>query len=274
MIYAGLLLDKKVAIDRTKAELLKELRAEYDKVGLKGNLEITDYRVSHSYGDSFDYTYTDKVDGRTLTFSDRLNVESENGGIEIIAEGDDFNESKYSFTAPNIVVKTGMWQQTYVVDKFDQMAQEFKKIEGDGFTFQSVNGSIKGILNIEDNTLVYEDLLAGQQEILNQFEQNKKENLPLAGFYTVDIPHYLQRHVLEINVNFGLLKKDLYDDDEHLQAMFFEKVKQLDYSQFWDGYYSVGFDKRDANGTTGSSISDIIILDIKDGKVQRTFSAY
>ena len=75
-------------------------------------------------------------------------------------------------------------------------------------------------------------------------------------------------------MNYELLVDDLYDDEkarDKYPGVFFQKLKKLDYSQFWDGYYIVGYDLRESSGSGIGGNSEVIVLDIRGGKLVRTF---
>ena len=77
-------------------------------------------------------------------------------------------------------------------------------------------------------------------------------------------------------MNYELLVDDLYDEKaiDKYPGVFFQKLKNLDYSHFWDGYYLVGYDLRERSGSGIDGNSEVIVLDIRGGKLVRTFSVF
>lgn len=78
--------------------------------------------------------------------------------------------------------------------------------------------------------------------------------------------------MLEIRIDFDWrMSEEEQDDLSGPRLDFSDRIKSLDFTCLWDGYYKVGFDRVSRSSRSGD-IQDIIVLDIRGGKLVRSFS--
>lgn len=260
-----------------QSDIEVELQENFARRGYKGEVTIQKFAHDFGLGDYFVYDYTEKVEGRKLTFTEHVDLQHQD-----YREG----ETIFNLFIPDDIAggidghikSEAMWQQVYVKKQLKKVERAFQKMEDDDLQLTGASGMMTFHLYQDDDQVKWEDVLAGKQEMLDGFIANQQQNLPVNGYYNVDVPNYLKRHILQISVDFELAIEDSsqfeLEDEEKYKSQFVEKVKALDYSGFWDGYYVVSFSLRDRSGSTSSAIWNAVVADIQDGKLVRTFDAW
>ena len=251
------------------------LTADFKSMGYKGKVTVKNYDRPAGYGETMDFSYEEKIDGRLLTFSDSVDYDPTTKQYEASRLSPVPEETETGLD--DSIQLEAMWQQPYVQKQFKKMKSVFKKLEDEELTLKEISGETMEVLHQDDGQITSEMLNAGQAELVQDFQKNRQKGLPLNGYYNVDVESYLQKHTLQLRVNYELLVDDLYDDEkarDKYPGVFFQKLKKLDYSQFWDGYYLVGYDLRERSGSGIDGNSEVIMLDIRGGKLVRTFSAF
>lgn len=257
-------------------DLEKQLQTDFKELGYQGKVSVIEYKEPWFLSPYLVYRYEEKVDGEVLHFEDVLDVDSDTNQIEVNSGTNWFSVEEIGMSIDMEMIKSAMWRQPDVKKKFKQIEKAYQVLETDNVTLKRVEGSLTGTIKGEDDELVWEDVLDGQRRLLAQFKTNQERNLPLNGYYNVDVKPYLMDHTLQIDVDFEILVEDLDDWELEEEKAFVEKwlkaVDQVDYSSFWDGYYNVSLSWRSKSGGRQSSIWDGIVLDIRDGKIYRKFS--
>ena len=251
------------------------LTADFKSMGYKGKVTVKNYDRPAGYGETMDFSYEEKIDGRLLTFSDSVDYDPTTKQYEASRLSPVPEETEKGLD--DSIQLEAMWQQPYVQKQFKKMKSVFKKLEDEELTLKEISGETMEVLHQDDNQITSEMLDAGQAGLVQDFQKNRQKGLPLNGYYNVDVESYLQKHTLQLRVNYELLVDDLYDDEkarDKYPGVFFQKLKKLDYSQFWDGYYLVGYDLRERSGSGIDGNSELIVLDIRGGKLVRTFSVF
>lgn len=260
-----------------RSELTSGLKREFKKLGYTGQVKVTGHRDNWFSDTTVSYSYREKVKGRWLEFKGLLeydgygtyvpyNVEEPVGFEGEELESDD--EIKY----------TAMWKQVRVEKKLNHVKQTFRKVEDKNLRVKEVGGFLTASLYKSDKETKWDDVLADQQEILATFEKNQRQKSPVNGYYDVDVQRYLKRHVLQIEINLELKIADLdefeLEDDFKYQRRFIKKLKSVNYSDFWDGYYVAYFSLRDRFGRISRFSWNGVVLDIQNGKLVRIFDVW
>lgn len=236
-----------------------KLQQAFLSQGYRGKVSIAKFGWDYASGDYFIYEYSEKINGKKETFTsyvafDEKDNESQDPFSKLIFK--DQLETGIDAT----IKREAMWRQGYVDKKLKEMSRFFSQHQGD-FVFKDLSGSFSWREGDKD----------AQQLLLSNVMRNQEEQSPINGYYAIDVPTYLSNHALEIRVDFIFESpKDYYDmEDEEksrIRQQFFDMVSHYDYREFWDGYYTVGFDWHSKDGWRGS-IEDIILLEIRQGKV-------
>lgn len=274
-ILAGCSLSSFSATEQSDIEI--ELQENFARQGYKGEVAIQKFDRDFNSGDYFIYDYTEKVEGKKLTFTEYVDFQY-----------DDYQEGETIFNLfkpdeidggiDGHIKSEAMWKQGYVKKQLKQVEKTFEKMEDESLQLTGAEGYQTFHLYQEDGKLKWEEVLAGQQEMLGVFRANQQQNLPVNGYYNVDVQTYLKKHVLQISVDFELEVEEIYkfeeEGEEEYKRQFVEKVKMVDYSRFWDGYYIVSFSLRDRAGSTSGAIWNSVVVDVQDGKLVRTFDSW
>ncbi|MFC3932580.1 hypothetical protein ACVR0S_01890 [Streptococcus dentapri] len=253
---------------REQQEILSVLRHEFRLAGYKGDVEILEYDKPLWISPNIHYRYKEKVDGQAMRFDGDLSWDEEERDLS--SSIPTFEEGSIDGAAQMVA----MWRQPEVKKKLQMMSTKFKKMETDDLSLERVDGEDISIHYTDDDKLDWSQVQEGRREIIADFKKNREADKPLNGYYNIDVPYYLEKRVLQVDIEFEWKVPSSYtsfDGADKLVKKFKKRVKMVDYSQFWDGYYRVNYYQRYSNGGTSSSLDTGLILEIKDGKLVRSF---
>lgn len=242
------------------------LAKDFKKLGYKGKLTVTKYEKTAGYGEDMTYQYEEEVDGQQLTFSATVDYDpstkeydSRNSTPVLEETGTDLDD---------VIQLEAMWKQPYVQKQFRKMEASLKKIEDEDLVLEKVYGQT-GQAYHDEGPQASEMRNAAQDDLVKLFQKNRQEGLPLRGYYKIPVQTYLKNQALQIRINYHYRVGSSFNqlkDEESYTKKFFEKAEKLDYSDFWDGYYLIGYSFKTPSG---SSSGDVRVAYIRNGKLVR-----
>ena len=112
------------------------LTVDFKSMGYKGKVTVKNYDRPAGYGETMDFSYEEKIDGRLLTFSDSLDYDPTTKQYEASRLSPVPEETETGLD--DIIQLEAMWQQPYVQKQFKKMKSVFKKLEDEDLTLKEI----------------------------------------------------------------------------------------------------------------------------------------
>ncbi|MBF0777911.1 hypothetical protein [Streptococcus cuniculi] len=250
--------------EQIKAEYSPIIVQKFQALGYKGKVSVDNYsKMLETGSERLIFTYSEEVEGEVIIMEASISIDTNQSPEEDLADVEvDMN-----------IKEEAMWQQPAVREQVVQIKQVFSGLETKDLKLVSVAGQSVEAISSSDRELVWEDVVGSKAELSQEAANNRESGLPIGGYYSIDVQKYLKKHALEIRIDFDWqLSKEEQEDVNTPRLDFVRRVEKLDFTHVWDGYYIVGFDRVSRTSRNGD-IQDMIVLDIQDGKLVRSFSA-
>ena len=125
------------------------LTVDFKSMGYKGKVTVKNYDRPAGYGETMDFSYEEKIDGRLLTFSDSLDYDPTTKQYEASRLSPVPEETETGLD--DIIQLEAMWQQPYVQKQFKKMKSVFKKLEDEDLTLKEISCETMEVLHQDDN---------------------------------------------------------------------------------------------------------------------------
>ncbi|WP_231217504.1 hypothetical protein [Streptococcus equi] len=207
------------------------------------------------------FTYSEEVDGKVISLKDSISIATYKSPEEDLADAEVDMGIRKKLCGSNQLSKRKLLRSNNI-----------SELETEDLKLISVTGQSVQTISDSDGELIREDVVRGRNELSQDASNNREAGLSIGGYYHIDVSKYLKNHVLEIRIDFDWrMSEEEQDDLSGPRLDFSDRIKSLDFTCLWDGYYKVGFDRVSRSNRSGD-IQDMIVLDIRGGKLVRSFS--
>ncbi|HEL0007640.1 TPA: hypothetical protein TUM56_000939 [Streptococcus equi subsp. zooepidemicus] len=249
--------------ERVVTEYSPTIIKKFQTLGYQGKITVDDYtKMIETGSERLYFTYSEEVDGKVISLKDSISIATYKSPEEDLADAE----------VDMGIREEAMWQQPAVKSQTAQIKQLFSELETEDLKLISVTGQSVQTISDSDGELIREDVVRGRNELSQDVSNNREAGLSIGGYYHIDVSKYLKNHVLEIRIDFDWrMSEEEQDDLSGPRLDFSDRIKSLDFTCLWDGYYKVGFDRVSRSSRSGD-IQDMIVLDIRGGKLVCSFS--